>query len=300
MSSSQGSSTHLPVFVAGTRHWTVGDVRSFSGQSFNGLMLGGAPGASVNSVEDAIAEFRYRHDLISAEECEAWLALRGLEYTDLHDCISRRSSGVASRDDREAEIDFLLSDQFAAVVRALSWRVAMAVELQLPLPSTAPAPSACWREWEQRFDDQRGQLLSTEARTRVLARLRRSLTRVHFLSAEFDSINAALEARSCVNEDRTTLESVAAANGYPYWQDSCFIDELPAEWAPILCACALGAASSPLSLDGRFLLLSTLQRTEPRLTDADVLARIDSVIVEQHFDALASKHVRWIIPVGHG
>src|SRR4029434_10851355 len=35
-----------------------------------------------SAISDAAEEFRYRHDLITAEETEAWLANRGLTFDD--------------------------------------------------------------------------------------------------------------------------------------------------------------------------------------------------------------------------
>ena len=42
------------------------------------------------AVEAATNEFRYARDLVSAEECEGWLAARGLTFADLTACVTRR------------------------------------------------------------------------------------------------------------------------------------------------------------------------------------------------------------------
>jgi len=47
--------------------------------------------ADREAVDQAVAEFRYEHDLISAEETEAWLAARGLDADDLSAHFFRES-----------------------------------------------------------------------------------------------------------------------------------------------------------------------------------------------------------------
>src|SRR6266705_2418573 len=43
-----------------------------------------------SAISVAAEEFRYRHDLITAEETEAWLANRGLTFDDFSDYFARQ------------------------------------------------------------------------------------------------------------------------------------------------------------------------------------------------------------------
>jgi hypothetical protein len=84
-------------------------------------------------------EFRYNHDLISAEETEAWFAARGLTMDDFHAYVTRRfwdeqlaeheppapvDFAFASSEQRELlRIDVLISGLFERLALALSWRM---------------------------------------------------------------------------------------------------------------------------------------------------------------------------------
>jgi len=87
-------------------------------------------------------EFRYDHDLISAEETEAWFAARGLTMDDFHAYVTRRfwdeqlaghqgpapvDFAFAPSDQRELlRIDVLISGLFDRLAVALSWRMCAA------------------------------------------------------------------------------------------------------------------------------------------------------------------------------
>lgn len=296
--------SRLPVFAVGERSWSISDVISyarFAGIAAPRFGVANAhqPGADTDDVDakvdQAIIDFRYQHDLISAEECDAWLALRGLRYVDLHQSLSRRCRDNSVVDDDAAEVDFLLGDRWPIAARNLAWRVALACEQQLPLGAENSSPAAIWGHWQSRFEAARSQLLAPDARLRALARQRRQLTRFEFVLAEFDSLDAAQEARSCVNEDQALLADVAAENGYPFRTECRFVEDLPSDWALAMGAGVLNRACAPIFMAGPSVLLLPLRRIEPSLEDGEVTARIDAAMVEQHFDGLASQHLRWII-----
>jgi hypothetical protein len=115
----------LVVFSAGGREFRVGDVLSI-------LPTDAAPATQeprASDVDTALAAFRYQRDLISAEECEAWLAQRGLAYGDLADSLARRVAGGATADVDSAEIDALLSEAFDTQARELAAHAAVRCEL---------------------------------------------------------------------------------------------------------------------------------------------------------------------------
>ena len=294
----------MPVFAVGERSWSIADViryAEFAGIAELRFHAAKASSPDVDAADgdvglaQAITDFRYQHDLISAEECDAWLAWRGLRYADLHESMSRRCRGICAVDEEAAEIDFLLGEQWSVATRDLAWRVALACEKQLPLGTEDSQHARLWALWEARFQEARSQLLAPDARLRILSRQRRQLTRFQFVLAEFDSMDAAQEARSCVNEDQALLVEVAAEHGFPFRTECRFIDDLPTDWALALGAGVSKKAAAPIAMAGRSVLLSPLRRIEPSLDDDEVVARIDAAMVEQHFDALASQHLRWFI-----
>ena len=94
------------------------------------------------AIDTAAEQFRYEHDLITAEETEQWLAARGLNLDDFGSYFARRTCLDALGDDVKAEeIDYLsaandLRQTFAAelilsgaldrITTDLSWRLAAA------------------------------------------------------------------------------------------------------------------------------------------------------------------------------
>ena len=112
-------------------------------------------------LEGLAEEFRYAHDLVSAEECEQWLAARGLSVDDFSAfCVckywSQPDCAAAIRpaappdeisaletDARQLRTCLILSDEFPSLARALAWRVALACENHLATDNPAVAR---WRE----------------------------------------------------------------------------------------------------------------------------------------------------------
>jgi hypothetical protein len=67
----------LPVFVVGAHTVDLRGVRAAI--AILGLDVAPAPVQAVDAeIEAALVAFRYRHDLISAEDCHRWLGARGL------------------------------------------------------------------------------------------------------------------------------------------------------------------------------------------------------------------------------
>jgi hypothetical protein len=121
-----------------------------------GLSRGQDP--NENALQERIDEFRYRRSLTAAEECEDWLAQRGLTPTDLRDYFVRTYwARSLSEEAHKCELlapdssellssfrkDLLLSEDFDRMARRLAWRVAASAEAcgDLTIPS-APVRSA--------------------------------------------------------------------------------------------------------------------------------------------------------------
>jgi hypothetical protein len=163
-----------PVFAAGGRNYTLNHViqaADFRGdlEPFRTAWLEAASHArqaeeqgrepDAAALEELASQFRYRRDLITAEECEQWLAMRGLTLDDFSEHIQQtywasqslspeintgdktteaipRDCAVTSADFEEDDpqgtrrfrVGLLLSDDFNEMARALAWRVAVAGE----------------------------------------------------------------------------------------------------------------------------------------------------------------------------
>ena len=146
------------IFVSRERAFTVGDV--IDAAHFRGeiepiwqqlLRLNAAEFKAEaqdldpedEAIDAAAEQFRYAHDLITAEETERWLADRGLSLGDFSAWIVRQYWGREVEDAEPEQVDFfsapaeerkvlrqelIFSDEFDGMALRLSWRVAAARE----------------------------------------------------------------------------------------------------------------------------------------------------------------------------
>lgn len=280
----------LVVFSAGGREFRVGDVLST-------LPPDAAPATQEQrtpDIETALAAFRYQRDLISAEECEAWLAQRGLNYADLAESLARRIAGAATPDADSAEIDALVGDGFDAQARELAAHAA--VRCELGLDCMAPLPQA-WPSWLTATSAWLEANTSSAARERALSQPAAPLTRLAFTLVEFDSPAAAREARMCAEHDSLSLAQLAAEHGFPIHSFDALAETLAPPMASAL-QHALPGQICLAALAGECIGLMQLHaRCAPSLDDPQVAARIDALLRARLLEALVSRHVRWTWPL---
>lgn len=286
----------LAVFSAGSRSWSVGELLAHAPQ------LGDcdpAPAARVRSPESAtlnldgaVEAFRYRHDLVSADECVAWLTLRGLSYGDLRSSLRRQLSGESAGNSSAGVIDCMLSERFSRLSLGLATRVACAVDAGC-LPSGDLGPH--WDALERCYQLFLADTFEQHKRQRVLDQDRLTWLKVDAELIEFDTLNAAREAKLCVTEDGMLLNEVAREGGLAYQAGCWFMRELKPAWAQALSRIAGGSVSVPIADGERWLLLGLTRYVEPSLDDPQVLAGIDALLLNQARQALISRHIRWAL-----
>jgi hypothetical protein len=121
-----------------------------------------------DAIDSAAEQFRYDHDLITAEETEQWLAMRGLTLDDFGDFFARQSflNARAGEEIAIEEVDYLsapddLRQVFAAdlilsgdldrMITDLSWRLAAAAAA-----AKDPADAAALEEERNSFFERSG------------------------------------------------------------------------------------------------------------------------------------------------
>lgn len=278
----------LVVFSAGGQEFRVAEVLATLAPDPTASAL--APGADVDA---ALAAWRYQRDLVSAEECEAWLAQRGLEYADLAEWMARQSAGIAP-DPESDDIDALLGERFDPHARELAAHAAICSEVGNGLLD--PLPDA-WPRWQAEASEFLARSLNATLRERTLAQHSVALTRMDFTLVEFDSLAAAREARMCAEHDGLSLAQVAAEHGFPERR----IDALAETLAPAMTSALQHALPGQVCLatlaDECIGLMQLHARSAPSLDDPQVAARIEAILRTRVFDALISRHVRWNWPL---
>lgn len=257
----------------------------------SGLEAGPSLASLPREIGEALAEYRYARDLVSAEECEQWLARHGLVYADLIAHVERRL-GLRSADDvRDGVVDVLLGDDYIERLRRFAHDVAFAHAQQVLPPAghcIDRAQRIQWRAQAERWCRERA---SAAQRAGASARAQRAYTEVHYLEAEFDSLDAAREAWCCVRGDGMALTAVAHEGGFPWRRVETRWNRLPPILAEALSHLALGEVSAVLSEGARHRLIQLEHRRLAALDDPLVLAAVELSLREQWLDPLACQHI---------
>src|SRR6266480_2887838 len=223
-----------------------------------------------SAISAAAEEFRYRHDLITAEETEAWLANRGLTFDNFSDYFARQYC-VGAVDE-----GFWLEQ----LGRDSQW-------LNEMLAIQAAYGAHC------------DTLLVPEARQRELMALRLHLTRFEIELIELESHDAAKEAQFCVREDGMSMEEVATEGRYPYRRADFLLEDLPADAQQKYLSVSPGNMLEPMPHGDGFELCRIIKKVEPRLEDPSVKSRVDQRLLDQYFSDLTTKYTypRLTVPV---
>lgn len=311
----------LPALQGGARIFTLGDIlnaaewRGDLAEFRTGWLARRASAVaaakmelapSAAEVESAVDDFRYARDLVSAEECERWLAQRGLEFEHLTACMARRlQSALVDADEPEEfaageealfAIEAILADDFALWARRLARRVALALDAGTTFPANGGLDEL-WPRLEEYLQAAIASWITPERQRRALANQRLGLTHLTLEVAEFDSEHAAREARLCTVEDGVALAGTAAANDCACKRTEDFLEDLPEGWRPVLVGARSGDIVAPPSEDDCFRLLHVLRRREPSLEDEAVVARLNDGLMRQRLQELETRHIRWTITV---
>ncbi len=281
------------------------------------------------AVEEFATTFRYDHDLTTAEECEQWLASRGLEPDALQAWALRQYWASEVRDDaspspapswlqepqtlREFCADLLLSDEFGTMAHHLAWRVALACEPVKRRASTQDPPckplsrrptrhclfqdNTGWENSLQKLESAFGtrcrSLLTRENRLRCLGTLRLRLLQLRLEILEVETESAAREASLLVKQDGLSLAQVAARGSYVLSRRTLLLEDLPPEWQTAVSSAATGTLLEPFERQDGYELCFLRNKTEPTLNTPGVRERLDAWILCQYFTELECRHVRW-------
>jgi hypothetical protein len=243
-----------------------------------------------NALQDAITEWRYAFNLISAKETEDWLQACGLDIGDLGEYINRElwcqalpeCTGAAElwlpELGRMLWVQATLSGELPALVRSLVHR-ALCAELRSSQNGELPAirgtrfAAAFESELaplEGAYEACLAESADHDACSRAIAMLRPDLLRIRYQSASFANHDAAAEARLCVRDDGETLTEVADRVGAASHEGVTFASDLDSATATRLLSAALGECTVP---NDTHTIYKVLSKIEPSLTDPPVADR---------------------------
>lgn len=287
---------------------------------------------SGESLQAASEKFRYAHDLISAGETEAWLSARGLTMDDfgawLYQRLCMERVAIAEQTEPiEPPHDFAdllrvhlwLSGEMDIIAQGLRRRVAAARELAEREDHASISDTVALlrkrtdtnvlqdigrdREWleeiarmDSAFERLSSGAVTLEARARKLATRQRLLTLLEFDVLDVDSRDAAREAALCVHEDHVALTEVARAAGFRVLRRQVFVEDLDVAIAERLLGAAEGDVIEAPETEGRFRIYHLLGKHPPSLADAEVVHRIDRLLLDELFTDLVARHIEQQAP----
>lgn len=281
---------------------------------------------AVRQLED---DYRYRRSLTTAEECEEWLAARGICVEEFQRHFVRRhwAGKLVSEPEHEPglwiEADervarafrtaLVLSSEFDRMARKLAWRAALNMTTdgrQASFPtdeqgsgttghgarsvvSNDPAWQSELERMESEFQRECRQVLTPDRRRQGLASMRPYLLRLDVEILELDSETAAREAFLCVKQDGISLSELATEQGYSLQQQQPLLEELPSQLQPAFLGASPGTVLPPARMGERCRVFELKSKAEPGLSDPEVQRRVDAGIIRRHFLELELRHVRW-------
>jgi hypothetical protein len=256
-------------------------------------------------IDTAAEQFRYEHDLITAEETEHWLEERGLTLSDFSDYFVRHY-WEDKTDDLEPEaldyfsapnellelltVELILSGELDRMAKRLSWRVAACRAESPTVDSKLIGDDSSMEATYRRICDA---LLTRQARAHEIAALRLPLTRFEVETIEFESLDAAREALLCVRDDGMSMEEVATEGRYPYRHTEVLLEDIPEDLQQKFLSVLPGEILEPISRGDGFHLCRIIDKAEPDVDDPTVRERAEKRILERHFEDLTAKYIQW-------
>jgi hypothetical protein len=286
-----------------------------------------------SAVDAAAIAFRYKHDLITAEETERWLEHRGVSLGEFSEYFARQYWGrtysgatqvptstyqTAAAEEKDLFlVDLILSGSLDQMAERLSYRIAAQADENSEegakeergrfLTARRITDLAAWLAQFGRDEEWLNQMLAAEAsyRHRVahilteqtlqkeLGPLRLNLTRFEVETVEVDSKDAAAEVAACVRNDGMEMSEIAEESRYPFHSGEVLLEDLPSEQQQKFLSVKAGTLFDPIPRGDGFEVWRVKTRTEPSLQDATVRTRLEKRIIDRCFNELLSKYIDW-------
>lgn len=254
-------------------------------------------------------EFRYQRDLLTTEETERWLIAHDVTEEEFSDYFLRsywrRNLPEADRVELDEaaiggegfaellRVELMLSGEFEPLERELSCRAAALHSEGRSKESKAELQAkGVFGEWcsraEAAYRDVCGRVLTEDSRTRMLAAMRILLTRVVVESVVLKSSAAAREATLCLRNQEMTMDELSQEAGSACARVEIFLGDCDEEYQRRLLCAAPGEVLEQASDDG-VVVSRLLDKTEPKIGDEVIRAKVDGRLLDAYLAELASK-----------
>jgi hypothetical protein len=282
------------------------------------------------AADDAAQEFRYERDLVTAQEMEDWLKLRGVGVREWMEFIrrntlstrtgTRRTSGARSEADAaaiaaELRVELIcsgLGEQWAGELAERAAGAAAAAEATLPesgtdvLGSAPPSPLpeglsaeragerlAVLDRVERGLQEFARSVLTGEAIRREISHHHTEWIRVDCRTVGFAGESEAREAAFCLREDGLELDEVAATARAPVAESRFYLDDLEPDFRPVFLAARPVDLLGPMLFEGSHTLIRVVDKVMPSEQDPEVLRRAEAGVLARALADQMHRRVRW-------
>jgi len=142
--------------------------------------------------------------------------------------------------------------------------------------------------------------LSPERCSAALESRRLDLMRIGFRTACFPTERQAREALLCITDAGESFTDTVRRAGAQAEEQSLLLEDAPETFRAHLLSTARGEVILARGPQNESLIVQVIDKTPPSITDAQVRARLQPVLVAQYFDPLVETHVRWAVPLEPG
>lgn len=281
-------------------------------QSLACLLLAAETGQLPAGAEtrEAATAFRYAHNLISADETQAWLSVWGMSVDDwmsylrgqlLRERWANRLDQITAAnpvsDEEVAEViknHAVCSDKFAEWARKLAGRAAVAARSD-SFDSTGLSPRELIEKIEAGFEAERRATVTPSLLEARIADHRLDWIRFDCRYVWFPEERIAREAACCVIEDGLTLDEVAYDSRSVVQHWNFYLDEIEANARPHFLAACAGEWLGPMKIMEGFPLFAIVNKQAPAESDPRIRQRAEQAIINSLIEKEMNERVRWVV-----
>jgi hypothetical protein len=238
---------------------------------------------SAETLRGAAIAFRHEHNLLAADELEAWLSERGLAVADWNDYLRREILRERWSDDLERiEREFQVADD----------------EVDSVLPAEAACSGFLLRSAERLAEDAALGDLRASAPDRaevehVIAAHALDWIRIEAETLELDDPDAAREAALCVRVDGRALADVAADSGAAAGRVVLYAEDAEPGLRSALVSASPGELVGPVAHEATQLLFLVRDKIAATADDPELERRAAAVIAARMVERELRNRVVW-------
>lgn len=264
---------------------------------------------ATDEAKETATAFRYAHNLISADETQAWLNRWQMTVEDWMNCLrgkllrdkwaGRLSQIVAAHPVRDEDLAQVLKHHAICADKLREWALKLAGHAAIAASSASfdvgsESPRDLISRIEIEFEKKRQQTITPKLVETKIADHRLDWIHVDCRCLWFAEEQIAREAAWCITEDGMTLDEVSreSRGEVQFW--NFYLDEIDAAIRPYFLAARQGDWLGPLKYREGFPIFSILEKRMPSDGDPLIRQRAETFIIANLMEQEMNERVRWV------